>query len=140
MAAYSAHLHMVSLNITDIPLAYTPPYGPEVAFELNYVERDISHLDTPLYGHMGPQWLHRFHSFLEFSLDTAANIHTAAVTLPGGGRDTYVFDSASPAITPPAQGTVAFGLPSELNPETGTRLQAIYLRENGQPWKLYLYF
>ena len=138
MAAYSAHLHMVSLNITDIPLAYTPPYGPEVAFELNYVERDISHLDTPLYGHMGPQWLYRFHSFLEFSLDTAANIHTATVTLPGGGRDTYMFEDASPDFAPPAQGGVV-GLPSELNPETGTRLQAIYLSENGQPWELYLY-
>jgi RHS repeat-associated protein len=138
MAAYSAHLHMVSLGLTDIPLAYTPAYGPEIAFQLDYVERDLSQPATLTHGHLGSQWLHSYHSFLDVTTNLVADTHKVEVALPGGGSEAFDFPSILP--TDPPAGLSDSSIPlTSLSPETGNRLQAVYLSFDGQTWSLLLY-
>jgi RHS repeat-associated protein len=141
MADYSAHLHMVSLNISDTPVAYTPSYGPEVAFEINYVERDASQPAAISHGHLGPQWLHQYHSFLETNRDSAIGdngLHEVTVALPNGGYENFEFESIAPLDDP--NPIIDFKLLlSDQSSETGNRFIAIYRSQNGGAWSLLEY-
>jgi len=138
MAAYSAHLHMVSLGLTDIPLAYIPAYGPEIAFQLDYVERDLSQPATLTHGHLGSQWLHNYHSYLDLYVDAELDLHSAELALPGGGLERFEFAFfvvSLPVTSQEQSGTLV----SPISPETGTRLEVTYRSPPNQPWIVVLY-
>ena len=44
MAVSAVHLMLVSLNLTDEPVGYTPPLGPAVDFTVRYNQRDAFQL------------------------------------------------------------------------------------------------
>ena len=40
MARYSVHSMLVSLNVVDTPLHYSPPRGTDIAFTVTYNQRE----------------------------------------------------------------------------------------------------
>ncbi|MCC5847776.1 MAG: hypothetical protein JJU29_06735 [Verrucomicrobia bacterium] len=138
MAVYSAHLHMVSLNLNDIPVAYSPAYGPEIAFEVNYVERDLSQPFTPTHGHLGPQWLHAYHSFVDVTFQPSIQGHEVVLSLPGGGFEQHEFSETHPTRQPGPFIDSEY-MESSIQTADGGRLRAVYFSINGAPWELFEY-
>ena len=56
MAYYNIHSLLVSLNIVDTPVGYTPPRGPAVQFTLTYNQRDAGQPSIFSYSNLGPKW------------------------------------------------------------------------------------
>ena len=55
MARYSVHSMLVSLNVEDRPLRYTPAYGPPV--DLRHIQRKRNPAASNLvYSNLGPRW------------------------------------------------------------------------------------
>ena len=57
MAVQSVHLMLVSLNIQDQPVGYTPPVGPTVRLRVTYNQRDAGQpatSATPISARNGP--------------------------------------------------------------------------------------
>ena len=46
----------ISLTLSDTPLAYTPPRGPQVQFEVTYAERSINQSGSVSHSNLGDQW------------------------------------------------------------------------------------
>lgn len=94
MPYYSFHTMMVSLNIQDTPLGYTPVYGPSVEFTVTYNQRDLTQPSTWTYPNLGPKWTFNWLSYVE---DDATKTYKDSVTcyLPGGGQDKYTYDIPS---------------------------------------------
>ncbi|MCB1124066.1 MAG: RHS repeat protein, partial [Verrucomicrobiae bacterium] len=67
----SVHLMLVSLNIQDIPLAYTPPRGPAIEFQLNYSQREMNQPATLNFANLGPRWNLNWISTLTFDTNNA---------------------------------------------------------------------
>jgi RHS repeat-associated protein len=91
MPEYNFHAMLVSLNITDQPLGYTPPVGPPVSFTLSYNQRETGQPAVFSYSNLGPKWTFGLQAFiddLDGNLGGRANAH-----LRGGGREEYTFVS-----------------------------------------------
>jgi YD repeat-containing protein len=88
MAVASAHLCVVSLNIVDTPLWYTPARGPAVEFTATYIQRDPYTSSYPDYSNLGVCWTFDWLSYIS---DNGATGDRAVVTryVEGGGKDTY---------------------------------------------------
>mgnify|MGYP001187733189 CR=1 FL=1 len=56
MADWDIALMMASLEVSDTPLGYRPPFGPEVFFNLQYNERETNQPLTLTYANFGPLW------------------------------------------------------------------------------------
>ncbi|HAV63671.1 MAG TPA: type IV secretion protein Rhs, partial [Verrucomicrobiales bacterium] len=56
MAISSVHLMLVSLNIVDTPVGYTPPVGPPVQFTVTYNQREARQPANFAYANFGPKW------------------------------------------------------------------------------------
>ncbi|MEX1115129.1 MAG: RHS repeat-associated core domain-containing protein [Akkermansiaceae bacterium] len=56
MAVWNVHLMAVSLNITDRPLTYSPPFGPAPDFTVTYNQREANHPSVFAYPNFGPKW------------------------------------------------------------------------------------
>lgn len=56
MARYTVHSQLVSLNVQDTPLRYSPPYGPGVDFAVTYNQRDTQQPARFAYSNLGPKW------------------------------------------------------------------------------------
>ena len=85
MAVYNFHTQLVSLNITDTPVGYTPPYGPDAHFTVTYNQREAT--DPPVLN-LGHKWT--FNWFAYLTIDGAQNV---TVYPPGGGSETYNYVS-----------------------------------------------
>ena len=55
MADYTIHTMMVSLHLEDAPLAYDPPFGPEVALRVSCNERETVQPANLNYTNFGRQ-------------------------------------------------------------------------------------
>ena len=64
MAVQSVHLMVVSLNIEDTPVAYTPPIGPQVEVRLTYNQRDAGQPAVFSYSNLGPKWTFNWLAFI----------------------------------------------------------------------------
>lgn len=64
MAVSSVHLMLVNLNLSDEPVGYSPPVGPEVKFVVRYNHRDSFQPATFTYGNFGSKWTHDWLSYL----------------------------------------------------------------------------
>lgn len=56
MAQYSVHSMMVSLNIEDRPLRYSPPRGPAIDFLVTYNQKDTQQPASFAYSNLGRKW------------------------------------------------------------------------------------
>lgn len=100
MPVWDVHLAPVSLNLTDVPVGYDTPHGPDVYFELTYNSREASQPAIMSFGNLGPRWIHNWHSFVEDN--PAVPGQTVRVIERGGGYFTYPasgYDAASGRYT-----------------------------------------
>ena len=65
MAVANAHMMVVSLNLTDTPVGYTPPRGPAVNFTATYNQREASQPSVPDFSNLGSKWVHSWLSFID---------------------------------------------------------------------------
>jgi RHS repeat-associated protein len=100
MAQYDVHLMMVSLNITDTPLFYTPPRGPAVDLTVTYNQREEEQTSLD-YSNFGAQWtLNRTSYIIDDPTAPGANV---LLFEQGGGEEPYTgFDESTQSYTPQA--------------------------------------
>jgi RHS repeat-associated protein len=87
MAVSRVHLMLVSLNLLDQPVGYSPPVGPPVKFIVRYSQREAYQPATFSYPNFGPKWTH---DWLSYITDNPQSL-SAGVTcyLRGGGTRTF---------------------------------------------------
>src|SRR5436190_293639 len=90
MARYSVHSMLVSLNIEDRPLRYTPPRGPAIDFIVTYNQKEGQQPAVFHYSNLGPKWTFGWLSYI--TDDPSAQLATTAVYVPGGGAEIFAFD------------------------------------------------
>jgi YD repeat-containing protein len=92
-AVYDIHLMLVSLNITDIPVGYTPPRGPDVQFLVTYNHRESFQPSVFSYSNLGPKWTFDWISYVKD--DPSNPAASAFVYRRGGSEETYSGFNAS---------------------------------------------
>jgi hypothetical protein len=99
MATYDVHLMLVNLNITDIPVFYAPPRGPEVAFQVTYNQKEIAQPAIFTSSNLGPKWTF---DWLSYVTDDPSNPSaTAMLYMRGGGQENYTgFNSSTQSYAP----------------------------------------
>jgi RHS repeat-associated protein len=87
MAIYSFHTARPNLHISDTPVGYSPPRGPQVRFGVYYNHREFYQPLTFYFSNLGEKWAFDWLSYLE---DDPAN-PSAQVSLyvRGGGLENY---------------------------------------------------
>jgi len=106
MPAYDFHLAIVSLNVTDEPLGYSPPRGPEMGFGVTYNSREAFQPTTFTFSNLGPRWTFNWSSYVN-EVNPSAPGQPARVAELGGGSVTY-----SGAVFQP-DGSIIFAPDSE---------------------------
>jgi RHS repeat-associated protein len=101
MARYSVHSMLVSLNIEDRPLRYTPAYGPSVDFTVTYNQRESQQPDTFTYSNLGPKWTFDWLSFI--TDDPINQLPSTNLYRAGGGSEIFAYDSGSQSFVPDPQ-------------------------------------
>jgi len=101
MAQYSVHSMMVSLNIEDRPLRYSPPRGPAIDFLVTYNQKDTQQPASFAYSNLGPKWTFNWLSYV--TDDPTAQLPQTSVYVPNGGAEIYSFDQGSQTFLPHAQ-------------------------------------
>ena len=98
MPSYSFHPTMASLLITDQPVGYAPPVGPDVTFRLTYNQRTGKIPQTFGYGHVGSLWTHNWLSYVtDNQFGVVPPYETWTVYLRGNGYEQYSsFDPQDP--------------------------------------------
>jgi RHS repeat-associated protein len=89
---------LVSLNINDKPVGYSPPVGPAVGFTVRYNQRDMGQPQNFTYSNFGPKWTF---DWLSYITDNPSSL-SADVTyyIMGGGTRTFTgFDSTTQTYT-----------------------------------------
>lgn len=87
MAQYNVHAMVVSLSLSDSPLAYTPPRGEPVVFTLRYSQREANQPANFNYSNTGRKWTNDWFSYVQ---DSSLSADTPPVVyLPGGGVEVY---------------------------------------------------
>jgi RHS repeat-associated protein len=93
MARYSVHSMLVSLNIVDTPLHYSPPRGFDVAFTVTYNQRESQQPAAFAYANLGPKWTFNWLSYV--TDDPNVQLPLTGLYLPGGGAEIYRFDTGT---------------------------------------------
>lgn len=87
LAVPSVHLMLVNLSLSDEPLGYAPPLGPEVRFTVRYNHREAFQPATFTYANFGPKWTCDWVSYLtDNPLSPSSDVKHY---LPGGGMRTF---------------------------------------------------
>jgi RHS repeat-associated protein len=98
MATYSLHSMLVSLNITDTPVGYDPPYGPRVDFQVTYNQREAGQPSNFNYSNLGAKWTF---NALSYITDDPAVPAVASQAVAGGGTARFsAYDSATQTFAP----------------------------------------
>jgi hypothetical protein len=93
MARYSVHSKLVSLNIRDTPLRYSPPYGPSIDFTATYNQKESQQPALFTYSNLGPKWTFDWLSYV--SDDPNVQLPLTGLYRSGGGAEIFAYDSAS---------------------------------------------
>ena len=101
MARYSVHSMLVSLNIQDTPLRYSPAYGPGIDFSVTYNQKESQQPATFAYSNLGPKWTFGWLSYV--SDDPNTQLPLTGVYRSGGGAEIFAFDSGSQTFAPDAE-------------------------------------
>ena len=96
MAQYAFHAMVVSLNIVDTPVGYTPPRGPAVRFKVTYNQREANQPANFTYSNLGKQWTF---DWLAYIVDDPLNpLAKADYYVQGGGTEPHTnFDTNTQA-------------------------------------------
>jgi len=126
------HLLLVSLNLVDRPIGYTPPVGPAVLFTLRYNQRDSRQPANTAYSNLGPKWTHDWLSYIQDN--PGSQTADASFYMMGGGTRTFTgFDPATQAYAPQQYDQTVLTRTSpnsyELLARDGTRM--IFARPDG---------
>lgn len=73
---------LVSLNLDDRPVGYTPPFGPDVHTEVSYNQREASQPSAMNFFNIGPQWTLNWLSYIE---DNPASAGASVKRYASGG-------------------------------------------------------
>jgi RHS repeat-associated protein len=92
---------LVSLNIEDRPLRYTPPRGPAIDFTVTYSQKESQQPVVFNYSNLGPKWTFSWLSFV--SDDPTTQLASTSVYVPGGGAEIFAFDSSTQTFRTDAQ-------------------------------------
>ncbi len=65
MPVYDFHVAIVSLNVSDTPVGYTPPRGPAMAFGITYNSREDFQPATFTFTNLGSRWSFNWLSYIE---------------------------------------------------------------------------
>lgn len=87
MAVPRVHLMLVSLNINDEPVGYSPPVGPSVRFMVRYNQRDAFQPSNFAYSNLGPKWTFDWLSYL--TDDPVSPQNDVKYYIMGGGTRTF---------------------------------------------------
>jgi RHS repeat-associated protein len=98
MARYSVHAMLISLNVQDTPLRYSPPYGPAIDFTVTYNEKETQQPSTFSYSNLGPKWTFGWLSYV--SDDPNSQLALTGLYRSGGGAEVFAFDSSSQSFVP----------------------------------------
>jgi RHS repeat-associated protein len=97
MAVASVHAMACSLSITDTPVGYDVPYGPDVQFRATYNQREAKQPGVFNFTNMGNKWNANVISYISFisinyivGENLSVTIDYPIVHLPGGGIESYV--------------------------------------------------
>ena len=101
MARYSVHSMLVSLNIEDTPLRYSPPYGPGIEFTVTYNQRESQQPPDFNYSNLGPKWTFNWLSYV--TDNPIAPGQSTAVYTRSGGAEIFAFNFVSQTFAPDAQ-------------------------------------
>jgi YD repeat-containing protein len=91
MARYHFDMLLISLAISDTPLFYTPPRGPEISFNLTYCESAQYPTGPFSYSNLGNNW---GFSWLTYIADNSTNDDVNLV-LSDGSYETFYFNSTN---------------------------------------------
>jgi len=96
LALSRVHLMLVSLNINDDPVGYTPPVGPAVRFTVRYNQRDATNPANFLYSHFSHKWTF---DWLAYITDDPTNpFIDLTYYIMGGGTRTFTGFASSGTI------------------------------------------
>ncbi|MCH8541863.1 MAG: hypothetical protein LAT58_14000, partial [Opitutales bacterium] len=102
MVTYSFRMLNPGIELFDTPIAYTPPFGPEVRFRLNYDQRSVVIDDQPDHGNFGPRWTYDFLSYIESDsspVPDSDDEHWQKVDVVFGNGSFYTYNYNSSAET-----------------------------------------
>lgn len=87
MCRYNFHTMLVSLNLTDTPVGYTPPKGPAVKFTATYNQREANQPANFTYANLGAKWTFNWLTYLED--DPAYAARDIKRYVAGGGAEVH---------------------------------------------------
>lgn len=94
MATWDVALMMASLEVSDTPVGYSPPVGPEIRFNVQYNQRESNQPATLNYANFGPRWNCDWIGSLTFSGTTVT------FNRGQGGTEVFTFDTTSQSYKP----------------------------------------
>jgi YD repeat-containing protein len=99
MTTYRMHAMLVSLNLNDRPVGYTPPVGQAVNFVVRYNQQDAGQPATFYYSNLGPKWTCSWISYITDNPNAPGGNVTWYVN--GGGTLTFMgYNSATKTYAP----------------------------------------
>ncbi len=90
-----------AIRISDVPVSYSPPVGPSVAFEVNYNDMDSgAPTSPPTWSHVGVTWSTNWVAWVEHVSGSLTNGTNLRVRVPGGGTELVLYSTASAKFGP----------------------------------------
>lgn len=90
-----------AIRISDVPVSYSPPVGPTVAFEVNYNDMDSgAPTSPPTWSHVGVTWSTNWVAWVEHVSGSLTNGTNLRVRVPGGGTELVLYSTASAKFGP----------------------------------------
>jgi RHS repeat-associated protein len=146
MPGYDVHAMTVSLSISDTPMSYKPPLGPQMAFSVFYAQREANQPSTFQFWNLGPKWTANWLSYIldygYYTYDvveggvTAEYYHQASTNpsayLQGGGLEGYSTSSFVPQD--PAHPVYQY----QYGPATESRARLVQQTDEGSAYKRFL--
>ena len=97
MAVPRVHLMLVSLNINDEPVGYSPPVGPASGSQFATTSAMPSHPSNFNYSNLGPKWTF---DWLSYITDDPSNpLADVRYYIMGGGTRTFKGSTVAPRPT-----------------------------------------
>ena len=94
MAQYAFNPLRIGLEISDMPLGYRPPRGPEVNFKVTYSERTIYQTGPFSYANLGNQWTYEWLTYVKDN-PTLPEADIQVVDSGGNGQTYTGYDTNS---------------------------------------------
>lgn len=101
MPRYTFHPMPGAIRIGDIPLRYSPPVGPSVAFHINYNDMDsAAPTSAPTWSHVGLTWSTNWVAWIEHVSGALTNGTNLRVRVPGGGTQVVKYSTTTSKFGP----------------------------------------